>query len=363
VADRTNLKRELNARNILFSALLGASALFVTACSGRLPQNTLDPAGKGARDIKNLIVPVFFVAGAIFVVVQTILLVSAFRFRQRGDAEKTEGPAECPEQIHGNTPLEVVWTIIPFLILVVIAIPTVRLIFEQHKVPESGSVLEIKVTGHQWWWEYEYPEFGIRTANEIHIPAGRPVKLTLTSQDVVHSFWIPRLAGKQDVFPGQERFLVLQADRELVAHSDDGSGTVLYGQCVEFCGISHANMKLRAVVQSDEDFQAWVASQKAPAKVPEPGTKAAEGKRIFESSACIGCHTIAGGPAQGRVGPDLTHFASRSTFAGSLFERTDENVAAWLRNPPGQKPGSKMPNLGLSESEIEALVAYLQSLE
>lgn len=344
-----------------------ASLLLFSSCATALPQNTFDPAGKGARDIQNLIVPVLVVAAVIFVVVQSVLLYSALRFRQRDSDEPA--PGECPEQVHGNTPLEIAWTIVPFLILVVIAVPTVRLIFEQHAGAKSPDPVEVRVTAHQWWWEFEYPQYGVRTANELHLPAGRETKLIMTSNDVVHSFWIPRLAGKQDVFPGQERTLVLLPDADLVGKSlSEGSGegaesVMLYGQCAEFCGISHANMRMRAVVQSEQDFRAWIERQRANSRIPEPGSVAAEGKRLFESGACIACHTVAGGPAQGRIGPDLTHFASRSTFAGSLFERTDENVAAWLRDPPGRKPGAKMPNLGLSDREIEALVAYLQTLE
>jgi cytochrome c oxidase subunit 2 len=330
--------------------LVAAIPFLLSSCAEQMPQNTLDPAGEGARDIANLIVPVFVVAGVIFVVVQTVLLVSVVRFRDRGDSAET-----APKQTHGHTPLEVVWTIIPFLILVVIAIPTVRLIWKQHTVPKNAGILEVKVTGHQWWWEYEYPNDGVRTANELHIPAGRDVKLTLTSVDVVHSFWIPRLAGKQDVIPGKERVLVLRADRP--------ESEPLFGQCVEFCGISHANMRLRAVVQSEADFEAWLEAQRQPAATPQPGSKAAEGQRVFETGACIGCHTIAGTNAQGRVGPDLTHLASRSTFAGSMFDLNGENLSAWLHDPPAAKPGTKMPNLGLSDSDVESLVAYLQSLK
>ena len=327
-------------------------ALGLTSCAERMPQNWMQPSGEGARDIVNLMVPVLVVAGIIFIVVQTILLVAVFRFRDKGDP-RTEGTA--PKQIHGHTRLEIVWTIIPFLILIVVAVPNVRLIWKQHSPPREADFLDVRVIAHQWWWEYEYVKEGIRTANEIHIPAGREVKLTLTSVDVVHSFWIPKLAGKQDVFPGQERTIVIKADQP--------ESEPLYGQCAEFCGMSHANMRLRAIVQNEPDFREWVERQKQPARIPPEGTKAADGKRIFETGACIGCHTIAGTNAQGRVGPDLTHFASRSTFAGSLFEVNDENLSAWLHNPPGVKPGAKMPNLGLSQAEIESLVAYLRSLE
>ncbi len=334
-------------RSIWALALL--SVVF-TSCAERMPQNTFDPAGEGARDIANLITPVFFVAAVIFVVVQSLLLVSVFRFKDRGDSE-----GRAPKQVHGHTPLEIVWTIVPFLILVGVAVPTVRLIWKQHRIPEGPGVLEVRVTAHQWWWEYEYVKEGVITANELHIPAGRDVKLTLTSADVVHSFWVPRLAGKQDVIPGQERTLTLKADRP--------ESEPIYGQCAEFCGPSHANMRLRVIVQSEDDFRAWIESQKLPAAVPAAGSKAAEGKRIFETGACIGCHTIAGTNAQGRIGPDLTHFASRSTFAGAMFESNDENLRLWLHDPPGVKPGAKMPNLGLSDAEVENLIAYLQSLK
>lgn len=334
----------------LLGVLLAAVTFLLSSCAEGIPQDTLDPAGEGARDIANLIIPVFIVAGVIFLVVQGILVISVVRFRDKGEAG-----GEAPKQVHGNTPLEVAWTIIPFLILVVIAVPTVRLIWKQSSLAQDEGVLEVKVTAYQWWWEYEYPKEGVRTANELHMPAGRDVKLTLTSADVVHSFWIPRLAGKQDVIPGQERVLVVRADKP--------ETEPLYGQCAEFCGASHANMRLRAVVQSEADFQAWLEAQRRPAGAPPAGSKAAEGRRIFESGACIACHTIAGTNARGRNGPDLTHFASRSTFAGSMFELNDENLSAFLHDPPGVKPGAKMPNLGLSEAEVENLLAYLKSLE
>ncbi len=345
----SRIRRLCNVRNVRV-ALLGLVPAAFGACAQRMPQNTFDPAGEGARDIANLMTPVLLIAGVIFVVVQTILIVSVVRFRDPGEDDGT-----APRQVHGNTPLEVIWTIAPFLILVGIAVPTVRLIWKQHEVPQGEGVLEVVVTAHQWWWEFEYPSEGVRTANELHIPAGKEIKLLLRSNDVVHSFWIPRLGGKQDVIPGKELVWTLKADRP--------EAEPLYGQCVELCGASHANMRLRAVVQSEADFEAWLQGQKRPAAVPPEGSKAAEGKRVFETGACIGCHTIAGTNAQGRVGPDLTHFASRSTFAAGIFDRTDENLAAWLRDPPGVKPGAKMPNLGLSDQEVQNLVAYLQSLE
>lgn len=307
----------------------------------------MQPQGSVARTIDVLFTWVGIIAIVIFVIVEVALLYAIVRFRRRpGD----EGE---PPQIHGSTKLEITWTVIPALILVVVGAATVKTIWELAETPTGPEVLQVNVTGHQWWWEYQYPDSGVVTANELHIPAARKVRLNLQSADVIHSFWIPRLAGKQDVVPGRTNVLMVQADEPLVEQ--------LYGQCVEFCGSSHANMRLRVVVQSQEDFDTWLVEQKKKASTSTGGS-ASEGRAIFERKACVGCHTIDGTSAQGNVGPNLTHFASRETFAGSMFGRTDENLTAWLKDPPEQKPGSKMPNLNLSDDEVKNLVAYLQSL-
>ena len=324
-------------------AVLALLSLVAAACAENAPMDTLEPAGPNARTIDNLINPVFIVAGVIFVVVQGMALVFTIRYRHR------EGAPE-PVQIHGNTKLEVGWTLIPALILLAVAIPTIATIFKLAQKPTDA--INVTVTARQFWWEYEYPDLGVVTANELHMPVGRKLELTLLGEDVIHSFWVPRLAGKTDVVPGRANHMNLSADRP---------GTFL-GQCTEFCGLSHANMRLKAVAHPPAEFDAWVESQRRAAATPAPGSPEAEGAELYLSKGCGGCHTVEG-VSKGRVGPDLTHFSSRTSFAGSMFEMTPENIRKWLLDPPGVKPGSKMPDLNLSADETTKLVAYLQSLE
>jgi cytochrome c oxidase subunit 2 len=206
------------------------------------------------------------------------------------------------------------------------------------------------VRAWQWWWEFRYPQLGLVTANELHVPAGRAVALRLEGPDVIHSFWVPQLGGKRDVVPGRVNQITFVPETP---------GEYL-GQCAEFCGASHANMRMRVIVLAPDAFERWVAGQQAPAV--EPSGPAAEGKAIYARSACAGCHTIRGVSA-GVIAPDLTHFGSRSTLAAGLFPNTPEHVAAWLLNPPALKPGAKMPALGLTPADARAVAAYLVSLE
>lgn len=316
--------------------------LALAGCA-RNVQDPLDPQGPIAREIYDLSKPVFLVAVAIFVLVEGLLVFALVRFRSRGD--------ERPVQTHGNARLEIAWTLIPALLLAFVAVPTVLTIFSIARTP-SGDVLEIKVTGNQWWWDYEYQGLNVRTANELHIPVDRPVRLSLASADVIHSYWVPKLAGKQDVIPGRINYLTLRADKP---------GEDYYGQCAEFCALSHANMRLRVFTHTEADFDEWVAEQQRDAATPTSAL-ARQGERTFMQGQCANCHAIKGTDAKAKTGPDLTHFASRRTFGGASFDNTPENVARWLRDPPAMKPGSKMPNYHLSEDEISSLVAYLESL-
>jgi len=319
--------------------------LVLTACAENAPQDTMEPAGPISRKILNLSEPVFLIAGVVFVLVQGLVLFAVVKFRDRPDDPRPE-----PEQIHGNTKLEVGWTLIPALILFAIAIPTITTIFDLSKKPDNA--LNVTVIGHQFWWEYRYDDLGIVSANELNIPAGVPVQLTLESVDVIHSYWIPPLAGKTDVIPGRTNHMHFEAD---------APGTYL-GQCTEFCGLSHANMRALAIAHTPADFDAWVASQRAPAATPGSSSAAFEGLNLFNAKGCAGCHTVAG-VSQGKIGPDLTHFDSRTTFAGSIFDMNEENLRTWLENPPGVKPGSLMPDLGLTDEEITQLIAYLETLQ
>lgn len=361
-------------------ALVGLT-MFASACASNAQQDTLAPEGPYAQQIHDLFVPVFWVAVAVFVIVEGLLIFFVFRYRRRKGRR-----AEMPPQIHGNNRLEIAWTILPALILAGVAVPTVTTIFDLAREPE-GNVLEVNVLGHQWWWEFDYPAEGIITANELHIPTGRPVYLTLCAvglgyddkptpsacqpgppdsgppaaigDGVIHSFWVPQLAGTQDVVPGQANTLVLQAD-------EPGRYS---GQCKEFCGLSHAYMKFAVVAHTPADYETWLRNQQADALTPQPGSLAATGLDVFLNGQCIACHAVGGledangNPVVANGGPDLTHFASRECFAGCWLDSANaEELATWLDNPAAVKQGSWMPDYGLTPAEIDALVAYMQSL-
>ena len=329
----------------LTAVALAAIALTFSACGNTdLPQNTLDPEGPVARQLDNLINPVFIVAGVIFVLVQGLVLGFAIKFRKRSDDDR-------PVQVHGNVRLELAWTIIPAAILFVVAIGTLTTIADINRTPSGPEVLNVEVIGHQWWWEYKYPAEGITTANELHIPVGRPVAIALGSVDVVHSFWPPKLAGKIDAIPGRTNHMVVEAEKP----------GVYFGQCAEFCGISHAEMRLRVVAHTPGDYARWVAANTRVPKKPVGAGNAAQGADLFRQKGCASCHTVEGF-AKGNVGPNLTHLMQRETFAGAIFDMSDENLRKWLRDPPAEKPGSLMPNLSLTEDEITKLIAYLNTL-
>lgn len=331
-------------RNRRLAALSATLFLFLAACAGNAPQDTLKPQGPVARQIDNLMDPVFVVAGVIFLLVQGLVLIAVIKFRARPDSPE-------PRQIHGNTRLEVGWTLVPALILLAVAVPTVAVIFDLAEKPTDA--VNVTVIGHQFWWEYRYDDLGVVTANELRMPAGRPVELTLNSDDVIHSYWIPPLGGKMDVVPGRSNRMHLEAD---------APGEYL-GQCAEFCGDSHANMRAKAIAMRPQDFDDWVAGQQATAVVAAPGSPAEEGLTVFNQRGCGGCHTVAG-VSEGILGPDLTHFATRTSFAGSIFDNTDENLRRWLRDPQGVKPGNLMiiPGGQLDPDEITKLIAYLNTL-
>lgn len=330
-------------RKRAFVALAGTFALLATACAGKAPQDYINnQAGPVARDADRLWDITFLIAAVIFFVVEGLLVFAIVKFRAR--------PGREAAQFHGNTKVEVLLTAVPALILAGLAVPTVRGIFEVAEVPDNA--LNVTVTARQFWWDYEYTDEDLFTANELHIPTDRPVYLTLLGDDVIHSFWVPLLGGKQDVVPGRENYMTIQADEP----------GVYRGQCTEYCGLSHANMRIRVIAHEPDDFEAWVSDQQAEAASPTDSL-AAEGEDLFLEGECINCHAVQGTDAQARVGPDLTHFGSRETFAGALFDTNEENLRAWLADPPAVKPGAKMPDYGLTSDEIDALVAYLMSLE
>lgn len=279
---------------------------------------------------------------AIFLVVVAALLFVIIRYRGRAGAA-------LPRQVRGHSLLEIGWTIAPALVLLLIAIPTIQIIFRTQTAAVTANALEVTVRGHQWWWEFRYPTLEITTANELHLPVGQPVVLQLEGPDVIHSFWVPRLGGKRDVIPGRVNRLTFTPEEP---------GEYL-GQCAEFCGVSHANMRMLVVVHPRDAWSAWVRGQQAAAAVAAGDV--AEGAALYAKSACVGCHTIRGVSA-GVIGPDLTHFGSRTMLAAGILRNTPENVAAWIKNPQAIKPAAKMPALGLTDAETRALAAYLVSL-
>lgn len=327
-------------------AALASFGLLLTACADEeLPQNTLDPQGPIAKKLDDLIDPVFIVAGIFFVLVNVLTLWFAVRYRRRSEDD-------APVQVHGNARLELAWTIVPALILFAVSIATLTVIADINREAEGSDVVHVEVIGHQWWWEYRYPAEGIVTANELHIPAGRDVAIDLTSDDVVHAFWPPKLAGKIDAIPGRVNHMTINADEP----------GVYLGQCAEFCGFAHADMRLRVVAHDAGDWARWVAANTVTPKVPEGTGDAAVGAQLFRQKGCASCHSVAG-YAKGDVGPDLTHLQQREIFAGGIFEMSHEDLRTWLRDPPGEKPGSLMPNLNLTEDEITKLIAYLDTLK
>jgi cytochrome c oxidase subunit 2 len=325
---------------------------------GDVPQNSLNPAGPIAEKVDSLFWMVFWIATVIFVLVSVVLLFGVLRFRER------KGQERQVRQLHGNTKLEIAWTIVPAVILAVVAVPTLSVLFDIRTAPTpEDNALEIEVIGHQWWWEFRYPEYGFTTANEMHIPIDRPVYLTLTSADVIHSFWVPRLAGKRDAVPGRETHILLEADE---------TGTYL-GQCAEFCGLAHADMRQRVFAQTHGEFEAWVQAQLQPATLPTEGAALA-GWETFQVQ-CSSCHAIAGTSANEQLAPNLTHFASRTAFAGATLDNTQDHLRQWLRDPSSLKPMTPerndlaagrvlgMPDLGLTEQQIDELIAFLETLE
>ncbi|HZN15934.1 MAG TPA: cytochrome c oxidase subunit II [Acidimicrobiales bacterium] len=336
-------------RRLRFALVLPAFALIATACSRQPePQDILNPQGPISRKLDSLWNPVFLIAVIIFVLVEGLILFVLIRYRAKSDDD-------APVQVHGNTTLEIGWTILPALLLLIVGFFTVTTLVDLDRKP-TGDVLNVKVIGHQWWWEYDYLDYKVTTANELHIPVGQPVFVKVSSVDVIHSFWAPALAGKMDAVPGRDNHLTIQADK---------AGQTYLGQCTEYCGLSHANMRIRVVTHTQADFARWIADQQREAAIPTSGT-AGEGASLFKAKGCGGCHSVSGYTA-GTVGPNLTHLYSRKTFAGALFTLDEQQLRLWLRDPPGQKPmnpnkGLGMPNLQLTEDEIGKLIAFLETL-
>jgi cytochrome c oxidase subunit 2 len=366
-------------------------AVTASACSpDHYPQTALRPLSDYAKIGDDIQTTTFYWALGVFVLVEGALLYAVFRFRGKPDDPE-------PRQVHGNTTIEIVWTVIPALILAAIAVPTVRGIFETNAAPK-GDILNIEVVGHQWWWEFRYPDLKLTTANEVHIPVGQTVLFRMSTADVVHSFWPPRFAGKRDVFPNRQTRLWFRAEQ----------AGEYPGQCAEFCGIQHGRMAFRVRAQTTEEFQAWVAHmqtlgpkrpaaaapatdsihtasaganvQAAQEKQPKAGAQApagkdttagaqapvdpayAAGEKLFMSKGCVGCHSLTAVDApKGMIGPNLANVGARSFIGAGSFKNTDENLARWIQNPQAMKKGVLMPNLGVTPDEAKSLVAYLRA--
>jgi len=311
------------------------------------PTNIFAPASTPAQSIFGLSIFVLWTMVAIFVVVFSLLVYAAVRFRSKHPYEASE-----PAQIYGSTQVELAWTVIPVLIVVALFLAATRVILAVQNAPRPPGALEVIVTGHQYWWEYRYPQLNITTANELHVPVSdpahpRPTFLTLLSADTDHSFWVPRLGGKTDLIPNHPNQMWI----------DPQQTGLFLGQCAQYCGTQHAKMLLRVYVQSPEEFERWVHEQQHSAQ-----NTSSAGERVFESTACINCHTVSGTPAKGKFGPDLTHLMSRETIAAGAAPNTPETLRLWIKNPDAIKPGSKMPAMGLSDRDLDAVTAYLDTL-
>jgi len=325
-------------------------ALSAWAAGPQSTPTTFAPASTPAHQIYDLSVFVICITGGIFVVVGGLIAVTLIRFRAR----KSDPPTE-PAQIYGSTQIELAWTVIPLLIVVVLFLTTARILFAIQDAPEPASAIDVTVIGHQFWWEFRYPKYGVVTANELHVPVStdanpKPTFLKLTSADVNHSFWIPQLSGKTDLVANHVNSMWI----------DPKAPGLYLGQCAQYCGTQHAMMLLRVYVDSPEQFEAWIKKQQSPA---EPNDGAIAGKKVFETQACMNCHAVSGTPATGRFGPDLTHLMSRDTLASGAMDNTPANLRQWVKSPDTFKRGALMPAMQLSDEQLDQVTAYLETLK
>jgi len=393
----------VKTRAILFRRSITAAAqLLVCACAKAAPSSTSIFSNKStpAHQLNDLSMFVLAITGLIYVGVSSLLVYAIVKFRAR------KGDTTEPPQVFGSMQIELSWTIIPILIIVVLFLATARVLFSVQDAQKPASALDVIVVGHQFWWEFRYPQYNVVTANELHVPvsskqAPRPTFMKLTSADVMHSFWVPQLDGKTDLLPNRVNEMWI----------DPQQTGMFEGQCAQFCGPEHAKMLLRVYVDTPEQFKEWIAGQQrtqaeltavpgglqpganetAPnagnrggagqalvSKVPpnSPTTQgnvaelgesqeisARTGQYVFEHEACISCHTVAGTVATGRYGPDLTHLMSRETIASGAATNTKENLLGWVGDPNQIKPGSLMPAMHLSDGQNQQITAYLLTLK
>jgi cytochrome c oxidase subunit 2 len=313
--------------------------------------NIFKPLASPGSSEYQLALFVLAVTGAIFVVVAALIIYTIIRFRRRSAEESRQEPP----QVYGSNQIEVAWTVIPILIVFVLIGVAARVIAGVQNASPPPSTLKVRLIGHQWWWEVQYPDYGLVTANEIHVPASPTVGkiatyLQLESMDVIHSFWVPQLSGKTDLIPNRENFTWI----------DPQQPGIYLGNCAEYCGTQHANMLLRVIAQQQPDFAAWAAEQQKPA---EQDQQASDAKAVFESLACVNCHTVRGTQAIGKVGPDLTHLMSRQTIGAGVLTNTPEHLRAWVNDPQQWKPGCLMPSMKLTGQQVNQVVSYLQTLK
>lgn len=310
--------------------------------------NIFTPASTPAYHIDKLALFVLAVCGAIFLVVGGLLVyaVAKFRSKEKDDRE--------PTQVYGSTQIELAWTLTPVLIVVVLFLTAARVIHDVQDAREPAGAINVTMVGHQFWWELRYPQYGVVTANELHVPVSdpagtAPTYLTLLSADTNHSFWVPQLAGKTDLIPNN------------VNHTwiDPLESGMFVGQCAQYCGVQHAHMLLRVYVQPRAEFDDWIREQQQ-SSVEDPAVAA--GRRVFQTSACINCHTVRGTIADGTFGPDLTHLMSRATLGAGVVANTPEKLKLWVENPDAIKPACLMPAMNLDPKQLDELVAYLESL-
>lgn len=312
----------------------------------QLGAGSLDPQGPAAQTIADLWWWMLGLGVAVFLIFAAALAAALFRRRSRGDEAQGGGPPS-------RSGRWILWggVVMPVVVLVFVLALTIRaMLATQTNVPPES--LAVEIIGHQWWYEVRYPDEGVVTANELHIPVGRPIAFSLKSADVIHSFWVPELGGKMDLLPERSNTLVLQAD-EPGRH---------VSRCAEFCGLQHTRMAMEVVAEPATDFEAWVADRReAP---PDPtGDTAARGREVFVNADCAGCHTIKGTSATGREGPDLTHLAGRSTLGAGTVPNTPDQLSRWIADPHAVKNGVKMPGAELAGEEMDALLAYLATLQ
>jgi cytochrome c oxidase subunit 2 len=339
----------MRRRGALICAFVAGLPALVAAADGQGPTpNMFAPVSTPAHAIREIAFFVLGITGAIFVVVAGLTLYTIIRFRRRAG----DGPSE-PPQVYGSRQIELAWTAVPFLIVLVLFLVTARYIWGIERYQQPPGAVEVTIVGNQWWWEIRYPKLGVVTANELHVPVSDPARptptfITLESADVIHSFWVPELGPKMDMLPGVTNRLRLLARR---AGSFDG-------QCAEFCGVEHAWMRIRIVAESRSEFDAWLRAQALPRSMIE-----ADAERVFLSNICVTCHTIRGTAAAGTAGPDLTHVGARETIGAGVLPNDVARMRAWLADPQRYKPGALMPSVPLSSADLDALAAYLVSLK